>query len=445
MTKTSFCLATAALALSGCMPQPEDAARSTPAADSDLPSEPTGLGTAGAPSATGCVPRAKATIGSVSRVPICDDDPPPPPPPPKPGAGVTWNPPLVANGGTTTYLLQRFYADGDGGQCQGATGANAVAVETWSPTMVHDTDNRGGGCYQQFALFDPSHRLDGAHLFVDFVQSPGGDGQCDTPGTREIPHVASVTGAWTTWSTPYRIDTDDRGGGCLQTFRVEGRTDVVLDVSWSVTPGGDGGQCWSQGTAAAFAGRPVTIGLDMDGRPGGCQQSLRLRVNSDIDGDGVVNTADNCPQIANPSQVDCDGDGAGDACDPENARWQVSDNPAPCHIDHDTHALWYTLEFYALRSYVDVSSCHAATRYERYLRYSNDCSWNISESQCCMTGGPGAFEACGCFPVGNGEWDCDNQIDINRCYLPGGGVAMFSSQTDISAEAISSSNESPAR
>jgi len=193
-------------------------------------------------------------------------------------------------------------------------------------------------------------------LGFDFVQSPGGDGQCDNPGTREIPHVASVSGAWTTWSTPYRIDTDDRGGGCLQTFRVEGRTDVVLDVSWSAT-----------------------------------------------------------------------------------------DNPAPCHIDHDTHALWYTLEFYALRSYVDVSSCHTATRYERYLRYANDCSWNISESQCCMTGGPGAFEACGCFPVGNSEWDCDNQIDINRCYLPGGGVAMFSSQTDISSEAISSSNESPAR
>ena len=39
---------------------------------------------------------------------------------------------------------QRFYADGDGGQCQGATGANAFAVEAWGPTMVHDTDDRGG-------------------------------------------------------------------------------------------------------------------------------------------------------------------------------------------------------------------------------------------------------------------------------------------------------------
>ena len=35
----------------------------------------------------------------------------------------------------------------------------------------------------------------------------------------------------------------------------------------------------------------------------------------DIDGDGVVNVDDNCVTVANPSQADADGDGAGDACD----------------------------------------------------------------------------------------------------------------------------------
>jgi hypothetical protein len=35
----------------------------------------------------------------------------------------------------------------------------------------------------------------------------------------------------------------------------------------------------------------------------------------DGDGDGVLDDADNCPQTANPSQTDSDGDGAGDACD----------------------------------------------------------------------------------------------------------------------------------
>jgi hypothetical protein len=37
---------------------------------------------------------------------------------------------------------------------------------------------------------------------------------------------------------------------------------------------------------------------------------------SDGDGDGVVDADDNCPALANADQGDCDGDGAGDLCDP---------------------------------------------------------------------------------------------------------------------------------
>ncbi len=40
--------------------------------------------------------------------------------------------------------------------------------------------------------------------------------------------------------------------------------------------------------------------------------------SNDVDGDGVPNGSDNCPTVANPSQADADGDGLGDACDPDD-------------------------------------------------------------------------------------------------------------------------------
>ena len=40
--------------------------------------------------------------------------------------------------------------------------------------------------------------------------------------------------------------------------------------------------------------------------------------SSDVDGDGVLDVADNCPSVPNPDQGDADGDGLGDLCDPRD-------------------------------------------------------------------------------------------------------------------------------
>lgn len=44
-----------------------------------------------------------------------------------------------------------------------------------------------------------------------------------------------------------------------------------------------------------------------------CCSSLALA--QDTDNDGIVDSSDNCPYVANPDQADCDKDGSGDVCE----------------------------------------------------------------------------------------------------------------------------------
>ena len=50
--------------------------------------------------------------------------------------------------------------------------------------------------------------------------------------------------------------------------------------------------------------------IDDNGRPDECDAQ-----DADIDHDGILNEIDNCPQVYNPQQEDCDGNGVGDACE----------------------------------------------------------------------------------------------------------------------------------
>ena len=65
----------------------------------------------------------------------------------------------------------------------------------------------------------------------------------------------------------------------------------------------------------------------------GINSKIVASQNADSDGDGVLNLTDNCPVDGNSEQVDTDGDGMGDACDPDDDNDTVLDEADNCRVD----------------------------------------------------------------------------------------------------------------
>jgi hypothetical protein len=103
----------------------------------------------------------------------------------------------------------------------------------------------------------------------------------------------------------------------------------------------------------------------------------------DSDGDGRLDGSDNCPGSYNPDQANCDGDSLGNACDPLNASYIVTVPERTCMIDKDEHVAYKTFEHWVERMEHDVSACGAPDRWIRRIRQDEDCSFNVSDEQCC--------------------------------------------------------------
>jgi cysteine-rich repeat protein len=109
----------------------------------------------------------------------------------------------------------------------------------------------------------------------------------------------------------------DAGDGCDATCGMESGWDCIGEPSICEAAGvcGDGvvgiAEGCDDGDVDDGDGCSATCGTEpgwqCTGEPSMCV--------ADIDGDGVTNDADNCPEQPNPSQADADGDGQGNACD----------------------------------------------------------------------------------------------------------------------------------
>jgi len=174
--------------------------------------------------------------------------------------------------------------DGDGGGCQVAD--NCLDVS--NPGQA-DTDGDGVGD----ACDNCPGEMNGAQIDSD------GDGvgdACDAcPGDYDDP----------------ALDRDDDG------------VPDVCDNCLGVNP--DQTDTDNDGVGDLCDSCPSDPGLDID------SDGLCGAGDADLDGDGLDNGADNCPEFANTDQSDADGDGVGDMCDNCN----LLSNPGQTNADGD--------------------------------------------------------------------------------------------------------------
>ncbi len=106
---------------------------------------------------------------------------------------------------------------------------------------------------------------------------------------------------------------------------VTGTTGVYdLDVpagTWTITA-----------SKAGYVTQSVTRSVTAGATTWGSMGLQRVPAPVDSDGDGVTDTADNCPTVPNPDQRDTDGDGEGDACDGDDDGDGVPDEDDNCPL-----------------------------------------------------------------------------------------------------------------
>ncbi len=199
-------------------------------------------------------------------------------------------------------------------------------------TFAYTITSGGSGDAQGITLHDPLPA--GAAV----VHADSSQGSCSTAGseitcaigTLAVGESAAVTivltapavpGILTNTATLTTVTNDPLGGNNTVAIavRVDGDDDGDGIPNDGVVAPCTGGQTVNCADNCPGVSNPDQADTDGDGIGDAC--------DPDIDNDGVANTADNCPYVYNPDQLDTDGNGVGDACSTDIDGDGISNDP----------------------------------------------------------------------------------------------------------------------
>jgi len=191
-------------------------------------------------------------------------------------------------------------------------GPDAESVEDCVSTIDCDGDGLSDAC--DAAPTNPSDLTVVAACdsdgdgYVDIACAPSdtdGDGEIST--SELDPRILCDNCIGTSNADQADSDKDHFGDACDSVNCTDGDGDAVCD---------DVDNC------VGSYNPDQTADVDSDGKGDAC--------DDDIDGDGLANESDNCPEVDNVDQADSDGDGTGDVCDDDSDGDGIADEDDDC-------------------------------------------------------------------------------------------------------------------